>query len=386
MKKRFMYLAGLSLVVGILAGTAACGNAGESENTEYSVTDSATLDLDTYSLDDENAFYDGPGAYMAVTEDGIYYWSINNYLQFYDFASGSTVAVCSRTECLHEDASCNAYFASGDGYNTFQICYEDGYLYVECYNSESGEMSLYRVVPDGSTREKIMTLYEVATGGTSGDAYTYPALCIHDGYVYYVNYDEDVEKLRRAKLGSSDSEVLYAMGSETSFSNMISNGDFLFFGCYRFADDSYDSYEGSLYCYNYVSGEVTNLQAPYGAFAVTDDTLYYDSDLQLVARSLKDGSEEVILDRIEGSTFFVANETVYVLDNVNGILTAFDLNGKELSSFDGGTMFCSLSYEDYIYTDLVSGEMEIRQFISVEDFLNQEDAWIILDKENNSDD
>ena len=87
----------------------------------------------------------------------------NNLLYYIDRESQEATPLCNKPNCTHNSVDCNAYFnlfvnASSDTNNIVQ--YYDGNLYVVTKDEDDmGNFlgnTLYKVTPDGSTREKLL--------------------------------------------------------------------------------------------------------------------------------------------------------------------------------------------------------------------------------------
>ena len=99
---------------------------------------------------------------FECTENGVYFLcalpSGGNCILYGDHGSDTLIKLCGRPDCLHDDASCDAYV-----YNGVNICYDRGYLYAV-----SGT-EVVRMNSDGTDRIKVMDMAEVtASGGYSG--------------------------------------------------------------------------------------------------------------------------------------------------------------------------------------------------------------------------
>lgn len=105
----------------------------------------------------------------------------NNYLYYIDRKSQAATPLCNKPNCSHNSVDCNAYFnlfvnASGESANVVQ--YYDGNLYIVVKDEDAmgnflGNI-LYKVTPDGSTREKLIEFKD----GISH-------WLIHKGYFYF---------------------------------------------------------------------------------------------------------------------------------------------------------------------------------------------------------
>ena len=122
---------------------------------------------------------------ICTTDDTIYYAKeisgINGGLShilimLYDKATGISLPLCGKPECLHDDKNCNAY-VEDTHLNFFSGPYiYDNKLYY------SLKTSIWRMNLDGTAREQLRTFsYDVFGNGISG----YPNAVLHRGYMYY---------------------------------------------------------------------------------------------------------------------------------------------------------------------------------------------------------
>ena len=118
---------------------------------------------------------------VTKSEKGYYVFLPNNYLYYIDRKSQAATPLCNKPNCSHNSVDCNAYFnlfvnASGESANIVQ--YYDGNLYIVVKDEDAmgnflGNI-LYKVTPDGSTREKLIEFKD----GISH-------WLIHKGYFYF---------------------------------------------------------------------------------------------------------------------------------------------------------------------------------------------------------
>lgn len=174
MKKALSLLFSVSLLLSITVCMSGC-------NDEDKITDDkATFD---YTTNYQYYYSNLNGTCFPITksETGYYVFSPNNFLYYIDRELQEATLLCDKPNCSHSSADCNAYFnlfvqASSNMYNIIQ--YYDGNLYVVL--KEQDDMgnflgnTLYKVTPDGSTREKLLEFKE----GISH-------WLIHKGYFYF---------------------------------------------------------------------------------------------------------------------------------------------------------------------------------------------------------
>lgn len=121
--------------------------------------------LPDYDMDSELRQWQG-----LCEQNDVLYFRVDEWLFYYDKASGQIAKLCGKPECTHDTASCNArHFGTVGG------CVYDGYLYF-AEMASTGYSILSRIDLDGKRKEVVQTL---------PDLYGYNAqLHIHRGYVY----------------------------------------------------------------------------------------------------------------------------------------------------------------------------------------------------------
>lgn len=221
-----------ALLVGMLMILTACGNTDNTENQNSQATEADTnvssspymidnfseqpLNLSKYSLDYELGTDDQPyflWSSATKSEFGYYYFKASD-LMFYDMQSKREVSLCNKADCSHNTSDCNANFSSMDyNYHTSDLQYYEGAIYLVGYDRE-GYTALFKIAPDGSSREKYMDLYKAdlsTSDGSTGTEWTAPEFCLHRDYVYFIDSKESHPKLRRMKLGGTEAEVAFCI-------------------------------------------------------------------------------------------------------------------------------------------------------------------------------
>lgn len=233
------------------------------------------LDIGSYDLEynketDAQPFFIWSS--VAKTENGYYLWGLENYmnyLMFFDTKTQKTIPMCNLPNCTHTDDTCNAYF-SGMGVGTDMIWndalwYYENYLYIIGCDEED-YVNLYRAKPDGSSREKYMQLYKADTASLEDNGakeYSVPELMIHRGYIYYIDHKEEKTKLKRVKMGGTETEILYETDGvleteedKTELNHVKSYGNYIFF--LRSSVFRKEQRElAGLYAYNIQTGAIT---------------------------------------------------------------------------------------------------------------------------------
>lgn len=305
------------------------------------------LDLDKYSLDyqeetDFQPFFLNNSA--AKSANGYYVWGVGKYsdmLLFTDMASGKTIPLCNRPNCKHEQEkeSCNAYFSSAtEGKITYEPSYVQYYennLYILGWNSD-GYVCLFKVSADGSNREEYMRLYRADTSNpdktneSSSSEWLVPDVCIHRGYVYFINQRESNPKIRRMKLGNNeDVEVIYETnGSRPNLYRMEGYGDFVFFQTGHYTDSSLENTEGGIYAYNIQNGEISFVKRDaISTYMVKNDAIYYATEKEVRKYSLSNQADEIFCKTKETyPVISLDSNYVYVVNDM--IISVYDYEGK----------------------------------------------------------
>lgn len=321
----------------------------------------SVLDLSEYGLDYEFAT-DAQPEYLwtsiARAEGGYYLWEEDDWLRlmYYDIASGSYVPLCNKPNCSHNDEDCNAVFSSiydsAIRYQSSYIQYYDGCVYVMGYDTK-GYVSLYQVAPDGSTCEQYMTLYKADLSSTDGEVdFRAPYVCIHRGYVYFINNFESTLKIRRIKLGEDDVEIVFENADERpDLYRMEAYGDYLFFQSGNFIDDDYIDIEAGVFAMNVNTVEVQMVKkGAISDYAISDGCLYYSTESGINCYSLTDGMDQTVISGINREILVVHGKYIYCYDNDSNTLSQYNLKGELLGQVvDSDLYTCCLGDADYLF-------------------------------------
>lgn len=304
---------------------------------------------------------------QAKGESG-YFLFYDNFIYYYDDASGQVVPLCNRVDCMHDNdpernrrITCNAFtgwqqenvqfaddYPEVSSMNT-GLEYSDGYLYFLTQNFGDDCSILYRIREDGSGREMLYNF---------GDEYLY-GWCIHRGYCYYseqsyISYtDESGEKVyeeehsikRFPVSGNREPETIFAEEEDNktimvSFlgQHITAYGSYIYFGTYGartldldvITEENADDYEYvKFYAYNYVTGELHEISTPgmpeyEGVQAVTfwqDSIVFASSDRKISDREVTyyiadlDGSNVREFMTVDDGMQFVSDGTYLYLTN-----------------------------------------------------------------------
>ncbi len=187
-------------------------------------------------MENEYGYYFNLGAYRtAKPGQSVPYSNItNNFMSvaIHDKESDVNVLLCNKPECMHSgDENCVATYKGIIVVNT--VMYEgDLYVYGEEVNGRNSSLNLYKIAYDGSSIDKVGTVYEikreiggnedntVATRPSTGAGYyKFYYFIIHKGYAYLPYYCKigSASKgyqgggLRRMDLKTGDVEDVYSV-------------------------------------------------------------------------------------------------------------------------------------------------------------------------------
>lgn len=395
MRKRFL---GIVLLFMIFFTVGCSKEAGDADTTKESdnieLTGNELLDLQHYSL--EYVFHTDAQPYFnwgAVTKSENGYYMTReiqvsdltedckeggNLLMFYDNVSKQFVPVCNQPNCKHLDKNCNAYLSilsEEDYMDRNFIQYYDGTIYMIGYDTED-YVCLYKIAPDGSTREKYMRLYKrdnVQSKDTDSSEWVTPEVCIHRGYVYFIDAKENMPKLRRMKLGGSEIEYIYeTSGERPQLYRMEPYGDYLFFqtGCYR--NEKSEKLDGGIYTYNIQNGEISLLKKDaVSSYTVYDYQLYYSMKDEIRSLSILTGKDEKVLDYSNGYCNMGVDKNYIATVSFEGKIEIYDKESKALV-FEEQEDSATIYFGD---EDLLFGE-----WIEVKEEDQAEIKWKLFEK------
>lgn len=320
----------------------------------------------------------------AGTDEGVYFFN-DSFLCYRDHATGQTIYVCNRADCSHTDNTCNAFFNHdmfGEYYDTNSILYYDGDLYMIGFDSDQN-VCLFRISPDGSSRENCMQLYsadftDIVDGENTQRNWATPEVCIHRGYVYYILPEETESRLRRKKLGSSSGEeiLVQAPAEHGEIYRITPAGDYIFFqvGIY---DDSYTTLNGGIYAYHTSTGDITLVKDhAVNTFSLKGNSLYY-----LVAGegihsfSLETGEDRLAVEFSNiWCDFYVADNAIITYNGE--ISCAYAPDGSLLKAYEG-PQISQLAYADhkYIYADAAEDFQSTFLMLPLDSAGSGDSAW-----------
>lgn len=243
----------------------------------------------TYVADTDCQSALGTYPMKAYTPDGIYSYSRlsgNTALQFYDYASGETVYVCSKSNCSHGNPGCDAYFDEETySFGTSFLWYYEGSLYIPALDGD--DLYLERISPDGSIRERSCTIMRLNRqtvaneDGTVSEQIEYPYLQLHRGYLYISTYSPGVDhvELLRVKVDSEEeAETLFSYSSNYPVLYRIKPyGRYVLFQFGDFLDAAGTDIAVGICAYDTEGDGTISLvrENAYRDYTVIDDQLFY---------------------------------------------------------------------------------------------------------------
>ena len=325
--------------------------------TDADILEQTMLDLDKYSLrreSDDSSDMHLELTYVSKSEYGYYFYEIDHgkgmfILMFYEPESGQAIPLCSRPDCRHNSEECNACFINiyldKEEYLDSYLQYYDGFLYVIGVDPEYN-VSLYRVSADGSSREKYMHLYKADVTSIQSDSsiqgnqthFRHPNVYIYQDYVYYIDSKEMLPKIRRIKLGTNETEIIFESDVERAMLyRMQFYGDYLFFQTAHYTDDSYSELVGGVYAYNIQSKEMSLVKKDaIASYCVYDKYLYYNNLNGISKFNLENGEDIVLISR-ENLRYLYVNEQ-YIIAYGDDSVVFYTHNGEEIYSVPNAKM------------------------------------------------
>lgn len=333
MKKR-------TLAVFIAAGLLLCGCSGKNnDNNTKNDTDDNVNNNVNYVVGDYDFSYNEKTdsaigyewGYMSESQDG-YYVSMLENVKFLDKELKNYVPLCSNPDCTHNTQDCVSYIYRDGIVLSSAVYYNDGYVYetgIEEVENTGCDVNLYRLKDDGTSFEKYMTLYRVETN--DGEHPSYPEICIHRGYVYYVIPFQSTMKLRRMKLGSKEAETVYEMtGDRQNLYRVKAYGNHIFFQAGNFLADDNVNINASIFSYDIDNGKiekvVDNAVSYYG---IGINKLYYSLDGDVQVYDFEKKTSEKLIGKIYDEQNMIVSDK-YILINDESNMQVYDFSGKKV--------------------------------------------------------
>lgn len=361
MKKLLKHCILLTGIICLLSGCSGTDGTSDASEGNGQSTDTAAVNTQTASdLDVSPEDYEGKDYHfdtdyqsfffmpnIAKGEAGYYYWEENDErLYYYDTATAQSVVLCNKADCTHDDDTCNAYFNAAKKENQDVFCktyiqYYDGAVYVTGYDPK-GNVNLYRVAADGSSCDKYMCLFKQNMMSPYGNSqiidFTYPEVCIHRGYVYFINNMETTPKIYRMKMGSETSEVIYEnTGLRPAVYRIKPYGDQIYFQAGNFEDDTYIDIEGGVYAYDPDTEKVSLYkESAISPYLFYKDDLYYSASDGIYHYDKEEEQDEKVLDTEKNNAdFMMINDQIVVYLDEDSNMFVCDLETDSTHTIDG---------------------------------------------------
>ncbi|MCM1539426.1 MAG: DUF5050 domain-containing protein [bacterium] len=358
MRKKVKFSSDITFFCMLTAGLFLLSACGKSEDNDIDAM-SVSAKGDAIESDFEYQF-------VAESENGYYVWERTNQDRFYtrllfmDKESGRTVPLCNKPDCAHEGKECNAYFTELTSYQKGGIYKEylqfyEGDLYAVGL-SEDDYVSIYRIRADGSAEWEIRTkLYRTDYSATG--RWSPPELLIDDGYVYFVDWYQKIQKLERMPLDGGVSEVLFEGDSGASAVNIYrikSNGGTLFFQVTSYSDTLPGKAVGSVYCCDPSTGQCSFVKELFGPYSVNKGFVYYGNVEGLCRYSIQEGITEILADQPMNMPYMILTRD-YIIRCDSGsdgsTLTIYDYDGREITTVSNtlGLYWCFGGSSDMLF-------------------------------------
>ena len=299
--------------------------------------------------------------YLCETEGG-YYFQYNMFVYYIDKQTKATTILCAKPDCLHEDATCNAYV------NGWSLSYSNDKLYY--YNGD-------RVLENGKYTDYGWRLYSMEIDGTnhsvsqsleftpSGDTTLYKTTPIihrsnvyfsYKGVVYTVPLGEKIDKATaiwgKETTGSSGAAVI--VDTNALRYTLWADGDYMYFMAN--VQQSNGTYKDTLFAYHTEEKEVKQIwQTPDASevgeweatgvsvsqWYVKDGYIYfYLSGGDMWRTSLETGKHEKLAQTSEKTRYGTAvfsDKYMCLMNTAPG--NAMDLFGNGFAHTGGDTLF-----------------------------------------------
>lgn len=304
---------------------------------------------------------------VTKSEKGYYVFLPNNYLYYIDRKSQAATPLCNKPNCSHNSVDCNAYFnlfvnASGESANVVQ--YYDGNLYIVVKDEDAmgnflGNI-LYKVTPDGSTREKLIEFKD----GISH-------WLIHKGYFYF-SQDKFADDIDSSSVYDSFSIKRYKINNIKSKPEEIFNSK-------NYSDNLRGTFQFTAYDdYIYVpvlpiSEDEIKKQEESGKVTVSTYQEFYSININTIKiNQIRNDEGDVC------SPFFYNGQLTYLIDNS-------DTNGKFkyfTSELDGSNpkLLTEMNYGDNLFAN--ESQLYLQNFSANTDGYQQVSLSVTPEKTN----
>ena len=194
----------LAILIAGMAVLTACSNNNtvKKDDNVYKYSD--------YEYKDEAQFYMKKNA--AAAEKGYYYLSNSpvssenyKFMYYYDMINNNSVALCSKVDCAHDDAECEAYLSDYERLGS-AVWYYDGRIYMIEKTKEKDILVSYDKTLRDKKTEKTLSIDGMSISSAWGEI---KYADVVNGYMYYLLYSDSGMLMCKANLdNSSEPEIV----------------------------------------------------------------------------------------------------------------------------------------------------------------------------------
>lgn len=194
----------LAVLIAGMAVLTACSNNNtvKKDDNVYKYSD--------YEYKDEAQFYMKKNA--AAAEKGYYYLSNSpvsgenyKFMYYYDMINNNSVALCSKVDCAHDDAECDAYLSDYERLGS-AVWYYDGRIYMIEKTKEKDILVSYDKTLRDKKTEKTLSIDGMSISSAWGEI---KYADVVNGYMYYLLYSDSGMLMCKANLdNSSEPEIV----------------------------------------------------------------------------------------------------------------------------------------------------------------------------------
>jgi len=211
--------------------------------SEYSTSNENNTAATNIAFDNNKGQYYMPNG-SAAAENGYYYITKNSdhgnnsaptygyFLYYYDMTSQTTVPLCSKLECRHNDSNCDAYISDNECLG-HMIWYYDGRLFMIERTDENDNLVSYD--KEGRNKETVCILSDSNAVVGFKDSVDNVA-CVNNGSLYYETYDSKSDYVTLKKVDLKSESKPQIIGTISINPNASSSNAFRF---YPFQDKVY---------------------------------------------------------------------------------------------------------------------------------------------------
>jgi hypothetical protein len=278
---------------------------------------------DNYIENEDCQNYISEMASFVKVNEG-YYFTSDSKLFYFDTKSYQAYPVCSKTNCDHSDANCQAYLSPTKFYPEMSMYYYDNALYLLGHEDDGTSLQhiyMYQISLENFKQKKAAHLFD----GTNGISIV---CALHRGYVYFANCTEQMEEttatLCRVKLGDLSEngveKIFEFKGIDASIARLSAYGNNVFFNTSSYADTQGNGYETTLNYINIHTLESETIpERKYSHFA-EDNKVYYCKDENTINYFNLNTEENEFFCDVQGPCYISGDNNYIYLDNLQSII------------------------------------------------------------------